>query len=237
MSSNPYQPPTVIDSAAKLPTAAPFRSTTVITNVLSGMIVFTAFLTGAVGVLDVYCYATISGYGSGDFVLEGSVLAVTTAMVTIGIGNALVYLVSGITFLVWIHRSTANAHALGAQGIEVTPGWAVGYWFIPILNLFRPYQATCEIYRASVAKDPINWKSDALPGFFPVWWFCWIVGGFLSRIEARAASNGLDLGGAGLPLSVSSTLLGIGSAVFCVMVVREISSSQQSRSEFAENQF
>jgi hypothetical protein len=50
-------------------------------------------------------------------------------------------------------RANRNARALGATGMRFTPGWCVGWYFVPIMNLFRPYQAMKEIWMASVPSD------------------------------------------------------------------------------------
>lgn len=63
--------------------------------------------------------------------------------------NLAMALASGIFFLVWFYNAHDNLRYLGAQNLQFTPGWAVGVFFVPILNLFRPYMAAQEIYRAS----------------------------------------------------------------------------------------
>ncbi len=49
-------------------------------------------------------------------------------------------ILTGIAWFVWLHRSVANARSLGVQ-TEATPGWSVGWWFIPFANLVKPYRA------------------------------------------------------------------------------------------------
>jgi hypothetical protein len=41
------------------------------------------------------------------------------------------YIFTVIFFLIWQHRSYKNLDPLRARNLEHTPGWAVGYWFIP----------------------------------------------------------------------------------------------------------
>lgn len=53
---------------------------------------------------------------------------------------SLVELAMGIAFLVWQHRAAATARWLGLPGRH-TPGWGVAFWFIPVANLWCPYQA------------------------------------------------------------------------------------------------
>jgi hypothetical protein len=57
-----------------------------------------------------------------------------------------------ITWLVWQHRVTANVWARG-HAIPTRPGWAVGWWFIPIANLWMPAVALARVYRASLASS------------------------------------------------------------------------------------
>src|SRR5439155_11350703 len=42
-----------------------------------------------------------------------------------------------LTWLFWQHRVTRNVWARG-HPIKTSPGWAVGWWFIPIANLWMP---------------------------------------------------------------------------------------------------
>lgn len=52
-------------------------------------------------------------------------------------------------FSMWKHRASKNLAPLGVSNQRFSPRWAVAYYFIPILNLFRPYQAMKEIYLRS----------------------------------------------------------------------------------------
>ena len=52
------------------------------------------------------------------------------------------FALTGIIFLNWIHRANANTRSRAAKGMGFTPGWAVkNYYFIPIVILWKPYQA------------------------------------------------------------------------------------------------
>ena len=61
-------------------------------------------------------------------------------------------LAAAVACLIWLYRVHANLPALGAQNLKFTPLWAVGWWFIPIGHLFRPYQVLHEIWAGS---DPV----------------------------------------------------------------------------------
>ena len=97
----------------------------------------------------------------------------------IGIVQLLVYITTGILFLVWIHRANRNARALGAKDLGFTPGWSIGYYFIPILNLFRPYQAMKEIWKAS--RNPNAWKDQPGSPLLGWWWTLWLISNVLGQ--------------------------------------------------------
>jgi hypothetical protein len=74
----------------------------------------------------------------------------------------------------WIYRVACNARALGAQGLDDTPGWAVGWYAVPVMNLVRPMRAMTQIWLASQA--PARWQKLGTPRLLAVWWGFWIAG-------------------------------------------------------------
>src|SRR5688572_9717366 len=73
-----------------------------------------------------------------------SLLVLATAVV-----EFLGFVAAIVVFLVWMRRSYINLKALGVRGLEYSPGWAVGCWFIPFVNLVRPYTIMKEIWTRS----------------------------------------------------------------------------------------
>lgn len=59
---------------------------------------------------------------------------------------AIVYLCSFATFVIsivlvslWIYRAHDNLRAAGVTDLEFTPGSSIGWFFVPIMNLFKPF--------------------------------------------------------------------------------------------------
>lgn len=90
------------------------------------------------------------------------------------------YIVTAVCFAVWIVRAHRNVRAMGARALTTTPGWAVGSFFIPILNLFRPYQAMRDLLQAS--RDPAKWRSAPGSPVLPLWWALWLISYVVHRI-------------------------------------------------------
>ena len=102
-----------------------------------------------------------------------------------------VFIVSGFLILRWIHRANYNARQLGAKDMEFTPGWSIGYYFIPILTLWKPFQAMKEIWRAS--HNPDSWPTEKASSILGLWWFLWIVTNMLGQAVLRMSAGAEEL--------------------------------------------
>src|SRR5262245_46960413 len=146
------------------------------------------------------------------------------------------FVATAITFCVWVYRANVNARQLGAQGMLFTPGWAVGWYFIPIAWLWKPYQAMVEIWKAS--KNPSAWRSDTGSSPLRVWWFCWLVSciaGYLSTRLWWAATPTIDTLSTISKLNMAADAGQIGSALVLARLVRDISAMQMAHA--VTNQF
>lgn len=71
-------------------------------------------------------------------------------------------------FLLWIYRVSENLHALSREPLTFTPGWAVGWFFIPFANLYKPYRVMREIWRVCHRAEM---TTDIVVN---VWWALWV---------------------------------------------------------------
>ncbi len=109
----------------------------------------------------------------------------------VGIVQFLVFVISGILILKWIYHANYNARQLGASEMVFTPGWSIGWYFIPIANLWKPYQAMKEIWKAS--SNPQSWSSQAVSSLLPWWWFFWIVSNMIANVSFRLAMSAEEI--------------------------------------------
>jgi hypothetical protein len=94
-----------------------------------------------------------------------------------------VVITTGVVFLMWIHRANRNARGLGAEEMTFSPGWSVGWFFIPIANFWKPYQAMKQIWQASA--NPSDWQSQPVPTLVSNWWALWVFSNLLSQAALR----------------------------------------------------
>ena len=94
----------------------------------------------------------------------------TSPLYPIGSLGGLPTLVVGILFLIWFHRAATVARRIGRRARR-SPGWAVGGWFIPIGNLFLPYQSARDLFRPD---DPDRRTAGR-------WWTAYLTAGFVAQ--------------------------------------------------------
>jgi hypothetical protein len=146
----------------------------------------------------------------------------------IGLTYLAVFIISGFLILRWIHNSNFNARQLGAKEMEFTPSWSIGYYFIPILALWKPYQAMKKIWK--VSHNPSNWQSENVSSLLWVWWFLWILTNILGQVIFRmsiAANELPELMNLNL-ISQASEILSIPLAFVTLSIVNKVYAAQMS---------
>jgi hypothetical protein len=116
----------------------------------------------------------------------------------------------------WIYRASSNAHAISHE-MTISPGWAVGWYFIPFANLVKPLHAMREIW----------WASHEGSGSFeenaPIlawWWGLWLTTNIASNMafQFEAVAPALHLIPAALNVALCAVL---------ISVMREVTHSQE----------
>lgn len=170
--------------------------------------------------------------------LSDNPLALLAALFTgiLGLATIAVYIATVITFLMWLYRASNNVAAFG-ESTQHSSGWAVGSFFVPIMNLFVPYQATKDIWAKS---DPEGGQTFTFaaspPGFFAAWWGFWLVSNFVNNIYFRMTLADAPIDAVGI-VGIVSEILSIAAAWFAILVVRDIDRRQTARAAGLTQQF
>lgn len=157
------------------------------------------------------------------------------------------YLICVAVFMIWTYIMGQNARRLGDIDMRFTPGWAVGYYFVPVLCYWKPYQAMKEIFRAIRCHYSVNVRNVKRPIILPIWWVLWLFRQYFgSSITSRFLVHSLVVwifSGSlnSVPFDVSSDInniwaletiggiFGIPAATACIIVVRVLQMSPQKR--------
>jgi Domain of unknown function (DUF4328) len=138
----------------------------------------------------VFALNTVAAFGgtpSPDHLAQAATVGEAIGLIAI-----LVHLVTIVMVLRWVYRAAVRAHALSDR-ITVSPGWAVGRFFLPVLNLWRPFRGMVDIWRTSI--DPVTPDTVPVPTLLRWWWGLWLLANLFGPIggplmdEAHRASH------------------------------------------------
>jgi uncharacterized protein DUF4328 len=137
----------------------------------------------------------------------------------------IVNLVTAVLVLKWIYRVNHNAQC-HADGMSVSPGWNVGFFFVPIMTWFRPYQGVRDSWQ--VSHDPENWPLVEVPPLLRWWWGCWIISSMLSYVSMRLSFSSSTVGETlvSLWLDVAGGAVGIPLGLLLIRIVRRLTKAQ-----------
>lgn len=133
------------------------------------------------------------------------------------------YIACTVCFLMWTHRANTNAAALVGHPLEISPGWSVGWYFIPIANLFKPYQAMKEIWIASS-------RDDDSTGLVSLWWSLWVFSNIANQAAFRFgfAADTVEKARTSTLLDIGVGLIDLPLSVVAIMLVRRVYAMQDS---------
>ncbi|MEZ6241595.1 MAG: DUF4328 domain-containing protein [Phycisphaerales bacterium] len=148
------------------------------------------------------------------------------------LAQILVFVPTVVLFCIWTFRSAVNARTLGARGFRITPGWAVGWYFIPVATLWMPFKAMSEIWRASIhpikGDDRTAWRNAPVGVLLQAWWTSWVLGTLVTNIASRFFDEpSFERIGAWM-ISIGAGLQ-ILAGVLCIAVVSRLTTSQRRR--------
>jgi hypothetical protein len=117
-------------------------------------------------------------------------------------------LIVGILFLIWFHRAATMAAKLGLPARR-SPGWAVGGFFVPIVNFWFPYRSAVDLF-------PPGHPGRSMVGR---WWALWIITSFGGFPIAAAAWFSQ---GAAVVVALVVSAVAVGAAMTLRWVIADV---------------
>jgi hypothetical protein len=197
-----------------------FRDNRIFTTILVVLLIMHLIGDLVLGILAGLELAQLSAPGGEAHFYGDDLSALDMAMIFAGLGYLLMVFVTIVIFCIWKNRTCKNAWHLAPDAMTFTPAWAVGWYFIPIANLWKPFGAMREIIRVSCpVKPPLT-----LAGW---WWALWIITSITSQISFRAAlGEDLDTYLISNYVDVCSTPLAVALDIILLVLVRRITRDQ-----------
>jgi hypothetical protein len=137
---------------------------------------------------------------------------------------------TAVLWLVWLYRAYTTLVFVGSKRVRFSPTWAVGYWFIPIVNLVGAYQVMKDLWLRSDSKNDRDGYDDLpAPVLLRGWWGMSVAWAVLEPVftglarDARTAEQLSDATHVGIGVGA----VGIVATVLAIRVVREIDRRQR----------
>src|SRR5262245_36179640 len=152
-----------------------------------------------------------------------------------GLLSFVAFIAAVVLFLRWFHAAYRNLKALGQPDLRFTTGWAIGAWFVPFLNLWRPKQIANDIWTGSGPDTPSlrasGWKGHPLPLLLGAWWTVWIISIYAGNVVLRTlfdTDTAEEIRTADW-VDITSVAVDAAAAILAIQVVRRLTARQEER--------
>jgi hypothetical protein len=227
---NPYSPPQAAIEATAAPRVevAAFRSVRGLAKAIAIVLLVEALVEVAVAATCFAALDVLNRVRAGESPDRAGMLqmAVRTGALS-GLGG-LLSLAVVVLFCVFMVHANRNARSFGAP-LSNSPGWAAGWFFVPIAMWWKPYYAMKEIWQGSDPDPAVSPSDVKVPAMLPLWWWMFVLrtlGGTLTN-QIRGAT-----GSAVLVVKPSQLLWfvpSVAAAILAGAVVRALARRQDER--------
>jgi len=141
-----------------------------------------------------------------------------------------VLLAAALSFLLWFYAAYGNVRLVGSRVSRTSPSWAVGCWFVPFVNVFRPYEAVVETWqRSEHGNAHPSTRGLAAPRVVGWWWGALLLSKLLSlrTIDVMEAAQTTSQLTAGHVLLIAAHAVSVVAAALAVGVVASIDRRQR----------
>jgi len=139
-------------------------------------------------------YLLLVRISNGDFTMP-EVTANSLRQAVIGIAMFLFYIGVTVVFIQWFRRAYYNLHTI-SKDLSFSEGWAAGAWFVPFMNLGRPFVIMKEmmfVAESLLIKANYVTEKDARRRSVGIWWTLWIVFSIATNINNQIQSKSENL--------------------------------------------
>jgi hypothetical protein len=176
----------------------------------------------------------------GGEISPDTITANETSEIVVGLLSAITYIISAITFIQWFRRAYYNLH-LKVNFLNYTEGWAAGCWFVPFINLYRPYQIMKELYEETdelLSKKGISVNQTFSTTLLGWWWAFWIINNFVGQFVFRYSlkAESIDELTTSTIASMIGNLLGIPLALIAIKVIKDYSTVEPLLNEIKDEE-
>lgn len=128
----------------------------------------------------------------------------------------------------WIYRTNANAHSF-SNDMTISPGWSVGWFFVPFANLVMPYQGVKETWRESHEHAGFHAEADSV--LLNWWWGLWIATNILGNLSAMFGGGSENPLEGAIYVDLLASALNVPLCLILARMIRRLSRVQLSATD------
>ncbi|MDJ1504825.1 DUF4328 domain-containing protein [Xanthocytophaga agilis] len=130
-----------------------------------------------------------------------------------------------ITFIQWFRRAYNNLQRAGYR-INYSEGWAAGAWFIPFLNIVRPYKIMKEVWIKTQMTYASRIESH---GILRGWWILFLLRGWYDNATTRLSMKSETTADfiRDTQLDLFGSIFAIPAIIVTVMVIKQVSAFEE----------
>jgi Domain of unknown function (DUF4328) len=175
----------------------------------------------------------LSTFGTGPLAYINPPPLFAAATQIMSLLNLILFIALVIFILLWIHRAHANLRVIGLDGLNYSPAWAVGCFFVPIANLISPFRTMRELHNRSFGEEA-HFAASTVEDVNS-WWTCFLVSNLITLYIVATVTFGQATGihvvtpmGVDQAVILFANVLGMGAIVFLYRIVGSVTQAQQS---------
>ena len=155
------------------------------------------------------------------------------AIGVLGVVTLIAFITAVVLYMVWQYRASRNLAALGTRHQRYTPGWGVGWWFVPFAFLVMPFRVLRELHDASRSGEGSLLVDCYSPLASRVWTL--LILRILFDFFADVADGASDAGSFGTAdyisggFDMATSACFIGFVVLLIRLINEVEHRQRER--------
>lgn len=124
-----------------------------------------------------------SGFNAGTTEFD-DLLATETLYGFVYLAYLVVQIATYVAVITWLYKAAKNAERINPGRMNNSAKWAIWGWFVPFMNLVRPYHMVKETWEASNRGD----TTPTPEGLFKTWWALVLIPGVIFRFTFNTDS-------------------------------------------------
>jgi hypothetical protein len=142
----------------------------------------------------------------------------------LAIGNVVILILVIVFFIRWFRRAYYNVHAIPGSYVSFSEGWAAGSWFVPFLNLVRPFQIMRDIWVETQRVITHRLQGNQPVTLVGIWWAAYLVHVIFDSFFTRNFRNpqNVDEWVTATEVQIVSNVLNIAGAIMAIVLVKKM---------------